>query len=144
MIATLLTIAACHVGGHAPFVTPSNICTPGSYVRLTRAQACVSKNRPDLPAADRRWIVTRYGVPNWSGTAGELDHRQPFWSGGRTDRSNVWPEPGAIPNAKDRLETYTRNRVCLGKPHPMRLQTVHRIFAGNWVAYYRFYGLGQS
>jgi predicted small lipoprotein YifL len=31
MIATLLTIAACHVGGHVPLVTPDNACTPGAY-----------------------------------------------------------------------------------------------------------------
>jgi hypothetical protein len=86
-----------------------------------------------------------YGIPaaSWSGASGELDHRQPFFAGGTTDPANVWPERGpATGNPKDALENYARRRLCTGRPHPMSLRTVHIIFAGNWVAYYRFYVLG--
>lgn len=142
VIATLLMVAACHVGGHAPLVTPDNACTPGSYTRLTRAQACTSKDRPSLPAADRRWIVSRYGVPGWSGVNGELDHRVPFFLGGNTNRRNIWPEVGSIPNAKDSLEFYVRRRVCV--THTMRVRTAVRLFLSNWVQAYSYYGLNQQ
>lgn len=143
MIATLLTIAACHVGGHAPFVTPDNVCTGGAYHRLTVTQVCTSKDRPDLPAAERRAILANYGVPSWTGMSGEIDHRVPFYLGGTTDRRNLWPEPWAPgeyvhrQNAKDRLEDYTRARICV--QHTMRVRTAIRIFLGNWVTSYRAY-----
>lgn len=137
MIATLLTIAACHVGGHAPLVTPDNACTPGAYRRLAVTQVCTSKDRPYLPVAERRAILANYGVPAWTGVNGEIDHRVPFYLGGTTDRANLWPEVGAIPNAKDRLENYTRIRVCV--QHTMRVRTAIRIFLGDWVHAYRAY-----
>jgi hypothetical protein len=99
--------------------------------------------RPSLPAAERRAILSNYGVPTFNGTTGELDHRQPLALGGTTDRRNVWAEVGPIPNPKDRLEAYVFRRVCKSLPHPMSLRTAHAIFAGNWVAYFRFYGLGS-
>src|SRR6186997_710708 len=124
MIATLLTtLAMCHTLGAAPMVAPDNGCTPGAYDRITLTQACVSKARPALPAADRRRILARYGVPNWTGADGELDHRQPFFLGGRTNVANIWPERGTIPNPKDKLEAYVYRRVCHGSPHPMRIRT---------------------
>jgi hypothetical protein len=142
VLAAFALAAPCSTTGKAPFTQPDSVCTPGSYVRLTKAQACTSKDRPTLPAADRRRILARYGITTWTGASGELDHRQPFWAGGLTTPSNVWPERGPLPNAKDALENYTRRRVCTGRPHPMSLRTVHIIFAGSWVAYWRFYVLG--
>jgi hypothetical protein len=141
-LAALAFAAPCHTSGAAPFSLPDNTCTKGAFVRLTKAQACASKDRPSLTAADRRRILANYGITSWTGASGELDHRQPVWSGGLTVVGNIWPERGSIPNAKDALENYTRRRVCTGRPHPMSLRTVHIIFAGNWVAYYRFYVLG--
>jgi hypothetical protein len=110
-------------------------CTPGRYALLTRAQACTSKDRPSLSAADRRAILAKYGVPGWSGRDGELDHMVPFWAGGRTNAANVWPEPGTIPNLKDRLENYAYRAVCLDRT--MSLQQVRRVFRGDWRVYYR-------
>ena len=144
VLAALALAAPCHTHGTAPLTLPDNHCTKGAFAPLTKAQACAPKDRPTLPAAERRRILTRYGInpASWTGASGELDHRQPFWAGGLTTAANVWPERGGIPNAKDRLEDYTRRRVCKGLPHPMSLRTVHVIFAGNWLAYFRFYGLG--
>jgi hypothetical protein len=53
--------------------------------------------------------------------------------------SNLWPEQGPIPNRKDALEDYVRNRVCL--KGTMRVRTAVRIFLGDWVTYSRHYGL---
>jgi hypothetical protein len=139
MIAAILAAAVCHIGGQAPFLRPDDDCTPGAFKNLTRAQACVHKQRPPLPAAERRFIVASYGVPKWSGQNGELDHRVPFALGGTTDRANIWPEAGSIPNTKDRLEDYIHARVC--DKRTMRLQTARTIFLGDWVAAYRKYHL---
>ncbi len=93
---------------------PDNDCTPGSRQPLTRTRVCKSKDRPDLPDSERRFILRSYGVPRWTGDDGELDHRIPFFRGGRTNRRNVWPERGAIPNRKDALERLAYERVCHG------------------------------
>jgi hypothetical protein len=131
-------VARCHVDVDTdgmPQADRRASCTPGRYALLTRAQACTSKDRPSLSAADRRAIVAKYGVPAWSGRDGELDHMVPFWAGGKTNAANVWPEPGTIPNLKDRLENYTYRAVCVDRT--MSLQQVRRVFRGDWRVYYR-------
>jgi hypothetical protein len=62
---------------------------------LTVAQACKHKERPSLRAAERRFILTSYGVPNWTGQNSELDHRVPFSFGGTTDRAKSGPRRAA-------------------------------------------------
>jgi hypothetical protein len=100
---------------------------------------CVHKDRLTLPAAVKREVLTRYGFTFWSGETGEIDHRVPFFLGGQTNVSNLWPEAGPIPNRKDALERYTRNRICVNGT--MRVRTAVRIFLGDWVTYSRRYGL---
>jgi hypothetical protein len=137
MLTALLITAACHITGPAPFLRPDNQCTPGAYDHLTVTQVCTSKDRPTLPAADRRRILTRYGLAAWAGTDGELDHRVPFFLGGRTNVANLWPERGPIPNTKDRLENYVRRRICID--HTMRVRTARLIFLSDWVTYAQRY-----
>ena len=137
ILTAILASVACQVGGHAPFYKPDNACTPGAYVRKTVADICDGDtDRPSLPAGERRIIITNYGVPGWSGADGELDHRVPLVLGGTTDRRNIWPERGSIPNTKDRLENYVYRRVC---SHTMRLRTARIIFLNDWVVHYREY-----
>jgi hypothetical protein len=144
VIAALAVAVACHVGGAGPMLAPDNdlACTPGSYQRLTAVQVCSSKIRPYLPAAVRRDILARYHVPAWSGADGELDHRVPLFLGGNTNRRNLWPERGPIPNAKDRLEAYVYGRVC--RDRNMRVRTAVRMFLADWRGAYVAYGLGGS
>ncbi len=131
--------SVCHVVGTAPYSRPDQDCTPGSYSFLTEAQVCVTKDRADLTAATRRLVLTRYGLPAWTGLSGELDHRVPVFLGGRTNAGNVWPEPGPRPNLKDRLEWLVRYRICvLGN---MRVAYARHIFLGSWVLYWRRYVL---
>jgi hypothetical protein len=120
---------------------PDNACTPGTYDPIPLAQVCTTKRRPGLSDYDRNLIVSSYGVPHWSGKDGELDHRVPFFEGGRTDSSNVWPQKGPLPNAKDRLEDYVFHRLCvLGpegkyvprKPATMKLSTARNLFRRDW------------
>lgn len=139
MIALLAVTAVCHVAGHGLMAAPDNSldCTPGDWTALTRAEVCDSKPRPYLRVAVRRDILARYGVPGWTGADGELDHRVPFFLGGATDRENLWPEAGSIPNLKDRLESYTYRRVCVRRD--MRPRTARRLFLADWRHAYRAY-----
>lgn len=126
---------SCRTQGAEPFTTPDNACTPGAYTVLSRAQVCTPKDRPGLPAADRRKIIGEYGVPDWSGRSGELDHRVPVFLGGSTVEDNIWPERGGIPNRKDALELLVRRRVCV--EHTMRVRTAVRLFLADWVHAYQ-------
>jgi hypothetical protein len=122
MILALLA-ATCLLGP-----VPDNACTPGTYDPIPQSRVCMSKRRPRLPDYDRNLILVSYGVPHWTGKDGELDHRVPFFLGGRTDSSNVWPERD--PTLKDKLERYIRARICvLGT---MTVATARRLFRGDW------------
>lgn len=141
MIAAFLAAAMCTPLGAPPMTAPDNdgACTPGSRVVLTRQQACTPLDRPTTPAAVRRDVLARYGVPDWSGRDGEIDHRVPWFLTHDSSRGNLWPERGAIPNPKDRLEFYVYRRVCFAAPHPMRVRTARLVFLGDWRAYFRLY-----
>jgi hypothetical protein len=142
VVATLVAVAhaqqhslPCHVLGSAAFTAPDNACTPGAYRVLSRSAVCSTKDRPTLPAADRRKVVSEYGVPRWSGANGELDHRVPLFLGGLTVENNIWPERGGIPNRKDALENLVRRRICVDRT--MRVRTGVRIFLSDWRHAYR-------
>jgi hypothetical protein len=137
---TPATIAAsrCEITHRNHQPGPDPTCTPGSTRNLDRAHTCHSKTRPDLPDATRTRILRDYGVPHWTGHDGELDHLVPFFAGGRTNAQNVWPEPGGIPNAKDRLELYVYDRVC--RDRTMTPRYARHLFApGDWRDAYRRY-----
>lgn len=140
MIAVLLASVACAVSGQGFMVAPDNTCTPGATAHLNRAQTCTPKDRPSTPAAVRRKVLGQYGVPGWTGKDGEIDHRIPFFLGGETVEDNLWPERGPIPNAKDRLESYAYQRVCVKRT--MRPRAARRMFWRDWRHYYRKFGLG--
>lgn len=112
-------------------------CTPGAFQRLSKAQVCNGSNRPSLRAAVRREVLTEYQVPNWTGVNGEIDHRVPVFLGGLTVAANLWPEPGSIPNLKDRLEFRVYRMVCFADPSPLRVRTARRIFLADWRHTYR-------
>lgn len=64
-------------------------------------------------------------------SAYEEDHLIPLELGGSpADPQNLWPEPGASPNPKDRVETAAKHRVCDGT---MTLTAAQRAIAANWV-----------
>lgn len=130
MIAALL--ASCVVTFAAGQPAPDNVCTPGAYERLSVAQVCATKTRPSLRVTVRRRVLGNYGVPGWSGANGEIDHRVPLFLGGLTTAGNLWPEPGPVPNEKDRLEFRVYRRVCFRDPRPMRVRTAIRLFLADW------------
>jgi hypothetical protein len=98
---------------------------------------CTSRDRSSLRAADRREVVREYGVPGWDGGDGELDHRVPFFLGGRTEPENIWPQRGSIPNKKDKVEFRVYRRICFSDPFSMRVRTGRRLFLADWRHAYR-------
>jgi hypothetical protein len=130
-------LAACTILGAGNFTAPDNGCTPGSYDRLTRAQVCTPRDRPSLPAADRRAVLGEYGVPGWTGADGELDHRVPVFLGGRTVEDNIWPERGPCRTGRTGSSSRTYRRVCFRDPYPLRVRTARRIFLNDWRVVYR-------
>jgi len=128
---------ACHVHGSGGFVRPDDRCTPGTFDTLTRVQACRHKKRPFLSLRERRRISAQYGFRHWTGRNGELDHRVPFFLGGRTEEDNLWPEHGSIPNVKDRLEFRIHDMVCDWRI--MSVTEAREVFLGDWTEAYRRY-----
>lgn len=122
---------------HLPGPDNALACTPGSFERLSRREVCETKTRPTLSTAERREVVTEYNVPSWSGADGELDHRIPVFLGGRTESENIWPQPGGIPNAKDKVEFRVYRRICFSDPYRMRVRTGRRLFLADWRHAYR-------
>ena len=59
----------------------------------------------------------------------ELDHLVPLELGGANSTSNLWPEPGGSPNAKDGVESRLRAEVCGGK---LTLAAAQQEIASNW------------
>jgi hypothetical protein len=139
MIALALISAVCATAGAPPMEAPDPDCTPGSTVTLTRKQVCTSTPRPATPASVRREVLADYGVPGWTGSDGEIDHRVPWFLTHETSVRNLWPERGRIPNRKDELEAYVYRRVC--RAGTMRVSTARRSFLGDWrVSWRRWIG----
>lgn len=79
--------------------------------------------------------MSAYGVTG----VNELDHLVPLELGGSSDVSNLWPEPGPIPNPKDRIENAVRRAVCAGK---VPLALAQHAMAADWTTAERVLGLG--
>lgn len=120
----------CRVQGSGDLVRPDDRCTPGAFDWLSRAEVCRHKQRLAPPEAERQRILSQYGFRSWSGRDGELDHRVPFFLGGRTVEDNLWPERGRIPNAKDRVERAVWRRVCV--TGSMTVDEARAVFLGDW------------
>lgn len=124
--------APCHIRGSGDFIRPDNFCTPGTFDRLSRSQVCIHKERPSLSAAEKRRIFQQYGFSSWTGSNGEIDHRVPFFLGGRTGEDNLWPQPGKRPNAKDLVESRVYRNVCT--KGTMSVEQAVAAFQRDWTA----------
>jgi hypothetical protein len=140
---------SCHARGSSPFALPDQRCTPGAIspavtrgsIRSTICLRGYTKTvRPSESVTEREKLasMTAYGA---SGTPHdyEYDHLVSLELGGApNDPRNLWPEPGASPNTKDRLENRLHALVCDGQ---ISLATAQAQIAGNWVAaYHRLFG----
>ncbi len=122
---------ACTPGATDPHVTQATIevtiCRFGGYTSTVRPPASVTgtEKRSALRAYNDTAPTSSY----------ELDHLVSLELGGSPNSPrNLWPEPGAAPNPKDKLETALHDLVC---SHRMTLTDAQNAIAVDWVNAYR-------
>jgi hypothetical protein len=126
----------CTPGALNPAVTPadigSTICEPGwtETVRPPEPYTETLKAR-QMSAYGDTAPISKY----------EEDHLVPLELGGApSDPRNLWPEYGASPNPKDRVEDAARAAVC---DHRLSLASAQVAIATNWVLLGERLGLGD-
>ncbi len=144
---------SCHARGRGELSLPDPRCTPGaispavkqSNLRRTICRSGYSRSvRPSESITEREKLASMaaYGDSD-SPRHYEYDHLVSLELGGATnDARNLWPEPGATPNVKDRLEDRLHALVCDGS---VTLASAQTQVAHNWVkAYRRYVGVTPS
>lgn len=116
----------CTPGSIDPSVNQNNIhstiCIDG-YTKKIRPLSSYTKNL-------KIEQIKLYGYMNSNLRDYEEDHLIPLELGGNpTDPKNLWPEPGASPNAKDNIESICNQKVCNGEISLSEAQTE---IAVNW------------
>lgn len=141
--------AKCHVRGTAPYALPDPACTPGAinpdvYQANIASTICRSgwtkTIRPPVSYTEPLKLqqMAAYGESG-SPRGYEEDHLISLELGGApTDPRNLWPEPGASPNPKDRVENAAHRAVCSGQ---MTLGQAQHDIATDWVALGRTLGV---
>ena len=134
---------SCHQIGTGSYVLPDPLCTPGA------TNVAVSQSNIGSTICRHGWTATvrppevyteslktqqmgAYG-DNGPKSRYEEDHLIPLELGGSpTDPRNLWPEPSASPNLKDKVESAANRAVCRGS---MALLAAQRAISSNWVAF---------
>jgi hypothetical protein len=136
---------SCHVRGQYPFSMPDTRCTPGSLnpavtqatLRTTicrRGYASSVRPPTSVTEPEKLGSMLAYG-DHRSPSSYEYDHLISLELGGAAnDSRNLWPERGASPNLKDKVESYLHTGVCDGR---MTLARAQRIIALEWVSFYK-------
>jgi hypothetical protein len=133
---------SCHALGSGLYERPDPRCTPGALnPQVTQAtigsticeRGWTSTVRPpeSVTEPEKRASMAAYGDRRPLSYY-EYDHFVPLELGGATNAAhNLWPEPGASPNAKDAVEDELRQKVCDGR---MTLAAAQRAIVANWVS----------
>ncbi len=136
---------SCHARGQYPFPMPDGRCTPGALnpaVKQTTIRKTICRRgysssiRPSTSVTEPEKLASMlaYG-DHRSPSSYEYDHLISLELGGAAnDRHNLWPERGASPNLKDKVENYLHTQVCDGR---MALARAQRIVALQWVSFYK-------
>lgn len=115
--------ARCHTSGSFPDPT----CTPGALNSdVTQSNIhqtiCIpgwtATVRPPVSYTNPLKVqsIKDYGYTDTDPNHYEFDHFIPLTLGGHpTDTKNLWAEPGASPNQKDRVEVALNRAVCEGR-----------------------------
>jgi len=132
---------SCHAIGSGIYSRPDPHCTPGA-LNPQVTQATIGRTicksgwtatvRPPESTTERekRASMAAYGDRRPLSYY-EYDHFVPLELGGATnDARNLWPEPGASPNPKDKVESALRRKVC---DRQMTLAQAQRAIVTNWV-----------
>ncbi len=118
----------CTSGVTDPSVTQENIyqtiCKSG-YTKTVRPSVSYTEKL-------KREQIAAYGYADTDMRSYEEDHLISLELGGSpSDPKNLWPEPGASINEKDRVENYLREQVCNGS---MSLAEAQSEISKNWYA----------
>jgi hypothetical protein len=125
---------SCHARGRGLFALPDARCTPGARdPRVTQADIAITICRrgytrtvrppESVTEPEKLASMAAYG-DHGSPRRYEYDHLIPLELGGApNDPRNLWPEPAASPNPKDRLENLLRREVCAGRTSLHAAQT---------------------
>ena len=125
----------CHVRQTPGGPLPDPACTPGAIdpaVNQSTIKSTICRPgytatvRPPATDTDqwKRTAEAAYGV-----SSGEYDHLVPLELGGANATSNLWVEPGSIPNPKDSVENRLHAEVCAGR---ITLDAAQQAIAANW------------
>lgn len=132
--------SSCHALGVPPDVLPDKVCTPGVVdPAVTQANIATTICKRGWTATVRPPVsytepiklrsMKAYGYID-SPRLHELDHLVSLELGGAPrDPANLWAEPGASPNAKDRIENDLNHAVC---SHRITLAAAQQAIAANW------------
>ena len=127
----------CHING----VLPDPNCTPGEIdpgVNQDNIQQtiCVSGYtktvRPSVTYTNKLKVqqIIDYGYLDKNMKDYEEDHLISLELGGAaSDPKNLWPEPGASPNPKDKIENLCHEKICSGQ---ISLTNAQKEIATNW------------
>ena len=85
--------------------------------------------------------IRDYGYSDTSMSSYEEDHLISLELGGApSDPRNLWPEPGKIPNAKDKVENDLNRAVCGGQ---VKLADAQHAIATDWTTAEKLLGIGN-
>src|SRR6266568_4806129 len=149
-VATLPPVAggSCHA---RPGPLPDPACTPGvANPNVTQANIkdtiCKSGWTATIrpPASYTNKLKTQgladYGFTDLNLRDYEEDHLISLEIGGSPDDpKNLWPEPGNIPNAKDKVENDLNSAVCAGT---VKLADAQHAIATDWTTAEKVLGIG--
>jgi hypothetical protein len=133
---------SCHYRGRGLYSEPDPRCTSGALNPAVTAatigsticrEGWTATVRPLewVSEAEKRASMAAYGSDAPLSDA-EEDHDVPLSLGGAVnDPRNMWPEPRASPNPKDRLERDLSELVCRGR---ISLVFAQRLIARDWIA----------
>ena len=135
---------SCHATGSDAFSGPDLHCTPGARDPAVKQSTidttiCVkgytATVRPPSSITHTEKIASTaaYG-DTLPPSHYEYDHLVSLQLGGApNDPRNLWPEPGKIPNPKDRVENRLHRDVC---DHKITLNAAQREIAKAWISTY--------
>src|SRR5579875_198868 len=132
---------SCHAVGSGLYSRPDPHCTPGALnPKVTQAtinrticrRGWTSTVRPPEWVTEPEKLASMHAYGDHGPMSDyEYDHLVPLELGGATnDPRNLWPEPGASPNPKDRVEDELNRQVCRRQ---ITLAEAQREIASNWV-----------
>ena len=142
------TGGTCHA---RPGPLPDPVCTPGvtnPQVTQQNIASTICKSgwtatiRPPANYTNKLKAdgIRAYGYSTTNMSAYEEDHLISLELGGApSDPKNLWPEPGASPNPKDKVENDLNHAVCSGK---VKLADAQRAIATDWTSAERTLGIG--